>query len=72
MFQMTRYGLSPLLQEGRPCQTSDDNYLAMEAVPLGKAEAPHSSVLLLQIVKFPAFRFSDSTVYMVLVLMINI
>lgn len=31
---MTRYRLSPLLQEGHPYQTSDDNYLAMEAGPL--------------------------------------
>lgn len=70
VFLMTRCGLSPLLQEGHPCQTSD-NCLVMEAVPLGEAEAPHSSVFLLQIVKFPTSHFSDHTVYMVLMLMIN-
>ncbi|XP_061217910.1 adapter SH3BGRL isoform X3 [Neopsephotus bourkii] len=47
---MTRYRLSPLLQEGHPGQTSDNICLAMQALPLGKAEAPHSNIFLLQTV----------------------
>lgn len=61
----------PAPAEGHPCQTSD-NYLAMEAVPLEKVEASHSSILLPQILKFPACHFSDSTISMVAALMINI
>lgn len=65
-----KVGARPAPEEGHPRQTSD-RYLAVEAVPLGKAEAPRGSILLLETLGFPACRFSDSATSLVSGLMTN-